>query len=69
MLLASYRFPEGGGGNSEALDVIRVIEDAFAGKRSPNGVWFRNPTTSDVGTDRTWYVMTFTTNFLYDLIR
>ena len=68
-LIAAYRFPEGGGGNADALDVIGIIEEAFMGKRSPNGVWFRNTQTSDVGTDRTWYVMTMTTNFLYDLIR
>lgn len=68
-LVATYRFSEGGGGNAEALDVLDVVESAFAGKRSPNGVWFRNPSTSDIGTDNTWYVMTFTVNFLYDLIR
>ncbi len=68
-IIAAYRFPEGGGGNVEALDVIDVLERAFAGKSSPNGVWFRRPTTSDVGTDRTWYVITFSINFQYDLIR
>lgn len=67
-LVASLRYPEGKG-TVLAHDLISVAGDAFMGKRSPGGVWFRNPGYSDIGTDRTWYVITMTTTFVYDLIR
>ena len=60
---------QGGKGYAHALPLISVAEDAFDGKASPSGVWFRNPQITNIGRQGTWYVMSMTATFIYDLIR
>lgn len=67
-LIAALRVPEGQG-TVDGHDMLSIAGDAFQGKKSPNGVWFRNVTYVDVGTDRAWYLITMTATFIYDLIR
>lgn len=58
-----------GKGAIHAHPLIQVVSDAFQGKASPNGVWFRRPQVTDIGFLGTWYIVSFNTTFLYDLVR
>lgn len=60
---------QGGRGYAHALPLISVAQDAFTGKASPGGVWFRNPQITNIGRQGTWYIMSMTVTFIYDLIR
>ena len=67
--LAAFLHIQGGKGYANALPLISVAQDAFDGKASPSGVWFRNPEITNIGRQGTWYVMSMTATFIYDLIR
>lgn len=60
---------QAGRGYSCALPLISVAQDAFTGTSTPGGVWFRNPRITNIGQQGTWYVMSMTVTFVYDLIR
>lgn len=51
------------------MRLINIAGNAYMGTKSPNGVWFRNPQYTTIGSDRTWFVVAMTTTFIYDLIR
>ncbi len=57
-----------GEGNAAPSALISVAKRAFQGKRSPNGVVFINPQLTDLGRQGTWYLITMTATFRYDLI-
>lgn len=57
-----------GEGNAAPTALISVAKRAFQGKRSPNGVTFVNPQLTDLGRIGTWYLITMTATFRYDLI-
>lgn len=67
--IAAFLYVAGRKGGIHARPLISVAASAFQGKASPNGVWFRNTRTPDMGPQGTWYVVAMTTTFLYDLIR
>ena len=48
---------------------LGVLYDALQGKRSPNGVRYRNVQRVDIGRVGAWYIMSVTADFFYDLIR
>lgn len=66
-IVAALHAPEGEG-NAGPAKLISVAMRAFQGKRSPNGVVFIDPQITDLGRQGTWYLITMTTTFRYDLI-
>lgn len=67
--LATLLHIQGGKGYAHAMPLISVAQDAFTGTRSPGGVWFRNPQLTNIGRQGTWYIMSMTVTFIYDLIK
>lgn len=55
-------FIQRGNGLSEAYQLAKLVAEAFEGKSSPNGVWFRNVRVNEIGPDGTF----FQTNILID---
>ncbi|MEQ1624983.1 MAG: hypothetical protein ABL870_09840 [Sediminibacterium sp.] len=43
-----------------------ITRDAFEGKNTPGGVWFRNANLREVGSDGTWYQFNMSVEFNYD---
>lgn len=66
-VVAGLHYPEGEG-NLAPLGLISVAQRAFQGKRSPNGVTFSEVQLTDIGPVGTWYLVTMTATFRYDLI-
>jgi hypothetical protein len=46
--------------------LAQVARNAFRGKESPNGVWFRNATVKDVSPEDAYWRFNMTCNFVYD---
>lgn len=59
-------FAETGKGLSQADELAKVAADAFEGKSTPGGVWFRRVRMREVGPDRAWYQVNVTAEFVYD---
>lgn len=66
-LVAAFLHIQAGKGYIQALPLISVAESAFKGTKSPSGVWFRQPRITNIGLQGTWYVVSMTATFLYDL--
>lgn len=58
-----------GDGLTLARTLSRLVEQAFEGVSTPNGVWFRNTRTNEVGPDGPWFHVNVITEFLYDEVR
>jgi len=58
-----------GGGLRLAQQLAIIVRDAFEGKGTASGIWFRNVSTREVGPDGTWNRINVTADFLYDEIK
>lgn len=61
-------FTEAGGGLSDNDAIAKIIEDAYRGKTSQNGVVFRDIVTKEVGQDGIWFQSNVEVEFEYDLV-
>lgn len=62
-------YTPGGDGLTLARILSRLVEQAFEGVSTPNGVWFRNVRTNEVGPDGPWFHVNVIAEFLYDEVR
>ncbi len=58
-----------GEGLSQALQLGKIVADAYEGKASPLQVWFRNVRVNEVGPDGDWYQVNTIANFTYDEVK
>lgn len=58
-----------GGGLSLAEKCAIIARDAFEGRGTASGIWFRNARIQEGGQDGTWQQMNVTVEFLYDELR
>lgn len=58
-----------GEGLPELYDLAKLIADAYEGKSTPNGVWFRNVRVNEVGPDGSWYQINVIAEFTYDEVK
>lgn len=58
-----------GKGLQESYQLAKVLVDAFEGKSSPNGVWFRNVRINEVGKDGTFSQTNVTVEFQYNEVK
>lgn len=58
-----------GGGMQIAQRMAESVRDAYQGRSTPGGVWFRNARTQEVGTDRHHFQVNAIVNFNYDEVR
>lgn len=54
-----------GKGLQSADRLAKVFMDAYEGKSTPGGVWFRNARYREVGPDGNWYQVNVTADFVY----
>lgn len=53
-------------GLSESIELAKVAVDAYEGKSSPNGVWFRNVRMNEVGRSGNFRLTNVLADFTYD---
>lgn len=58
-----------GDGLTVARSLHTIVEQAFEGVSTPNGVWFRNVHTEEVGPDGPWTHANVIIEFSYDEVR
>ncbi len=58
-----------GGGLSFAENLGIIARNAFEGRSTDSGIWFRNARLQEVGPDGEWYQMNMTVEFQYDEVR
>lgn len=68
-LLLVQVFVPTGEGLPRALNLAKIITDAFEGATTPSGVWFRNVRVNEVGPDGSWYQVNVIAEFTYDEIK
>lgn len=56
-------------GLSESYRLAKIVSDAFEGKSTPEGVWFRRGRISEAGKDGMFKVLNFVTDFEYTEIK
>jgi len=54
------------GSISKGRKLAEVARDAFRGKHSVNGVWFRNAKIVEMPTEQDWFAFTVQTDYIYD---
>jgi hypothetical protein len=59
-------FTNFGQGLSRNDILAKVAVDAFQGKSSPGGVWFRNVRMNEIGNDDKWFQTNILAEFQYD---
>jgi hypothetical protein len=64
-LLYVQIFVPTGNGLSESYQLAKVVLDAYEGKRTPGGAWFRNCRMNESGRDGTFSVMAVIIEFVY----
>lgn len=57
------------GGLTAAQRMAESVRDAYQGTATPGGVWFRDATTQEIGTDNAWYNVNAIIQFTYDEVR
>jgi len=57
------------GGLTLAQRMAESVRDAYQGVGTPSGVWFRNATTQEIGTDLSWYNVNAVIQFNYEEVR
>ena len=62
-------FVKRGFGLPRSPDLATIVRDAFEGKSSPGGVWFRNVRIVEVGADGSWFIKNVVVEFTYDEIK
>lgn len=68
-LLVVQIFTPTGKGLSTSDEYVKIVMDAFDGKKSPGGVWFRNGRSQEVGPDGAFYQVNVSYTFEYDEIK
>ena len=68
-ILAIQIFVPRGRGLSEGYDLAKVVADAYEGAQTPGGVWFRDVTVNEIGTDGSFVQVNVTMTFTYDEIK
>jgi hypothetical protein len=58
-----------GTGLSIGDSLYKIVLDAFEGKKSPLGVWFRNVRLQEIGESRGWFQANILAEFQYDEIK
>lgn len=59
-------FAPSGEGLTRAYDLAKVAADAFEGKATPGGVWFRSVRLREVGPDGNWFQVNIIADFQYN---
>jgi hypothetical protein len=54
-----------GNGLSESYTLAKLVTDAYEGKASPNGVWFRNVRVNEIGVDGDFHQTNVIIEFQY----
>lgn len=54
-----------GKGLSESYPLAKVLSDAFEGKSSPGGIWFRNVRIVEIGSEGDFHQTNFLADFTY----
>lgn len=62
-------FTPAGTGLRRAGPLAKVVVDAFEGKSTPGGAWFRNVRRVDVGRSGSWFQVNVIANFEYDEVK
>lgn len=57
------------GGITKAIEMACAVRDAFQGRATDSGVWFRNCTIREAGPDAHWYQVNTTITFDYDEVK
>lgn len=57
------------GGIDKAMEMACAVRDAFRGRATAGGVWFRRQTIREVGQDKGWYQVNATITFDYDEVK
>lgn len=57
------------GGRDQADQMACAVRDAFQGRATAGGVWFRKCGTREVGRDKHWYQVNATISFEYDEVK
>ncbi len=68
LCVAQIRVPAGEG-LSNAYSLAKIVGDAFEGKASPGGIWFRDIRINEVGPDGEWFQINTLFNFTYDEVK
>jgi len=55
-----------GVGLSDAEKYSTIARDAFEGKGTPSGIWFRNASIQEIGVNEGWFQMNVSVEFVYD---
>lgn len=62
-------FTPSGEGLTRSYDLAKVAADAFEGRKTPGGVWFRSVRIREVGPDGNWYQLNVTADFQYNEVK
>lgn len=62
-------FIASGEGLSDGYVTGKLLVDAFEGKRTPGGVWFRDTRLEEIGRDGAFYQFNITTGFTYTEVK
>lgn len=57
------------GGIDKAMEMACAVRDAFRGRATAGGVWFRRQTIREVGQDKGWYQVNAIITFDYDEVK
>jgi hypothetical protein len=68
-LLTIQIFVPPGKGLAESVDIPKIIQDAYEGVRTTDGVWFKNVTLNEIGPDGDFYQHNVVAAFEYDEIK
>lgn len=58
-----------GDGLSSSDTLTKIVLDAYEGKATPGGAWFRNVRVNEVGPDGDWYQVNVLADFTYDEVK
>lgn len=62
-------FTPKGKGLTQSDSLVKVVQDAFEGKATVDGVWFRNVRANEIGLDGEWHQTNVLAEFTYDEVK
>lgn len=68
-ILTIQIFEPTGKGLSGATDLPKIIQDAYEGEETANGVWFRDVVLNEIGPDGDFFQTNIVASFEYDQIK
>lgn len=68
-LFTAQIFVPAGEGLERAMQLAKIVVDAYDGQRTASGIWFRNARVADVGPDGDWYQVNVLVNYEFDEIK